>query len=355
VIIPHSPKDFTTAGSVTDLNHGFVACCHIILRIALHLPAYSINVKTPAADVRAPGPKMRPKRFIGGSMVASMTAFARKQAEYDWGTLVWEIRSVNHRYLEPGIRIPDMLKSIEPAVRDALRKAISRGKVECQVRFQTRHTDAGNEVLNMALVEKLTLLSQQITARSAVSTPLSAADILRWPGALQEEEIDTDAMQNDALVLLGETLSDFTASRQREGEELRQMIQQRLNGIRGIVQSVRARLPDILAKQQEATQAKLAAFQVALEPGRLEQEVVLLAQKSDVDEELDRLNTHLTEVERVLGTDEPIGRRLDFLMQELNREANTLSSKSIVAETTLSAVELKVLIEQMREQIQNIE
>nr|WP_294135889.1 YicC/YloC family endoribonuclease [Pseudohongiella sp.] len=284
-----------------------------------------------------------------------MTAFARRQAEYDWGTLVWEIRSVNHRYLEPGIRIPDMLKPIEPAVRDALRKSISRGKVDCQLRFQIRQKDAGNEELNLTLVKKLTQLSQQVTALNAASAPLSAADILRWPGALQEQEIDTDAMQGDALVLLADTLNDFTASRLREGDELRQMIQQRLNGIRVIVQSVRERLPHILAKQQEATRAKLAAFRIELEPSRLEQEVVLLAQKSDVDEELDRLNTHLTEVERVLGTDEPIGRRLDFLMQELNREANTLSSKSIVAETTLNAVELKVLIEQMREQIQNIE
>lgn len=288
-------------------------------------------------------------------MVASMTAFARKQAEYDWGTLVWEIRSVNHRYLEPGIRIPDMLKPIEPAVREALRKSISRGKVDCQVRFQVRHQANGNEELNVALVEKLAALSQQVTGMSAASAPLSAADILRWPGTLQEEEIDADAMQKDALVLLGEALGDFADARQREGEELKQMIQQRLNAIREIVQTVRNRLPEILAIQQDNIRTRLASFQIELEPGRLEQEVVLLAQKSDVDEELDRLNTHLGEVERVLATREPIGRRLDFLMQELNREANTLSSKSIVAETTLNAVELKVLIEQMREQIQNIE
>jgi uncharacterized protein (TIGR00255 family) len=288
-------------------------------------------------------------------MVASMTAFARKQAEYEWGTLVWEIRSVNHRYLEPGIRIPDTLKPIEPAVRESLRKAISRGKVDCQLRFQVRHKDSGNEELNVVLVKRLASLSQQITALSAGATPLSAADILRWPGALQEEEIDLDTMQKDALVLLGETLGEFSSARRREGDELRQMIQQRLDAIRVIVQTVRERLPEILAKQQDNIRTRLAAFQVELDPGRLEQEVVLLAQKSDVDEELDRLNTHLGEVERVLGTREPIGRRLDFLMQELNREANTLSSKSIVAETTLNAVELKVLIEQMREQIQNIE
>jgi uncharacterized protein (TIGR00255 family) len=288
-------------------------------------------------------------------MVASMTAFSRKQAEYDWGTLVWEIRSVNHRYLEPGIRIPDMLKPIEPSVREALRKSISRGKVDCQLRFQTRHADNDSAELNVALVERLTSLSQQITALSAASAPLSAADILRWPGALLEHEVDVETMQKDALVLLGEALSDFSDARQREGDELRQMIQQRLEAIRVIVRTVRERLPEILRKQQENVRARLASFQIELEPGRLEQEVVLLAQKSDVDEELDRLTTHLTEVERVLGTNEPIGRRLDFLMQELNREANTLSSKSIVAETTLNAVELKVLIEQMREQVQNIE
>lgn len=288
-------------------------------------------------------------------MVASMTAFARKQAEYDWGTLVWEIRSVNHRYLESGIRVPELLKPIEPAVRDALRKSISRGKVDCQLRIHPRHSEGGDEELNVTLVERLSRLSQQVADINSAATPLSMAEILRWPGALQEQELDGNSIQADALAMLDETLASFTESRQREGAELRQMIQQRLDAIRNIVSSVRNRLPEILVKQQDNIRARLEAFRIDLDPARLEQEIVLLAQKSDVDEELDRLGTHLTEVERVLGTSEPIGRRLDFLMQELNREANTLSSKSIVAETTLNAVELKVLIEQMREQIQNIE
>lgn len=288
-------------------------------------------------------------------MVASMTAFARKQTEYEWGTLIWEIRSVNHRYLEPGLRIPDMVRAIEPQVRDALRKAISRGKVDCQLRIQLASNDSGNENLNDALVKKLLHLSAQVRAVSHDATNLSVAEILRWPGVLQEQELDTNTLQADALALLQETLKEFDASRQREGEELSQLIRQRLQSVREIVQSIRERLPEILLRQQDNIRTRLDAFKTELDPARLEQEIVLLAQKADVDEELDRLNTHVTEVERVLSTREPIGRRLDFLMQELNREANTLSSKSIVAETTLNAVELKVLIEQMREQIQNIE
>lgn len=288
-------------------------------------------------------------------MVASMTAFARKQTEYEWGTLIWEIRSVNHRYLEPGLRIPDMVRAIEPQVRDALRKAISRGKVDCQLRIQLTNNEGGNENLNDALVKKLLHLSAHVRSVSHDASHLSVAEILRWPGVLQEQELDTNSLQADALALLKETLTDFDASRQREGEELSQLIRQRLYSVRDIVKSIRERLPEILLRQQDNIRTRLDAFLTELDPARLEQEIVLLAQKADVDEELDRLFTHVSEVERVLGTNEPIGRRLDFLMQELNREANTLSSKSIVAETTLNAVELKVLIEQMREQVQNIE
>ena len=288
-------------------------------------------------------------------MVASMTAFARKQKEYDWGTLSWEIRSVNHRYLEPGIRVPDMLRPIEPAVRDALRKAIARGKVDCQVRFQSREEDQYATDLNTDLVVQLNNLTTQVLHLAPSTAPLSAADILKWPGVVKERELDTGGIQSDAMALLTETLSEFNIARQREGEELATLIRQRLAAIQDIVNAIRERLPEILVRQQENIRLRLDAFRTELDPARLEQEIVLLAQKADVDEELDRLSTHVREVERVLGTNEPIGRRLDFLMQELNREANTLSSKSIVAETTLNAVELKVLIEQMREQVQNIE
>ena len=288
-------------------------------------------------------------------MVASMTAFARKQTEFDWGTMSWEIRSVNHRYLEPGIRVPDSLRVLEPIVRDMLRRTLSRGKIDIQLRV-TGKADAGsNQALNGELVSKLNALSQQVLDLCPGTQPLRVTDVLRWPGVLEETGPDDESLQADALTLLQETLKDFADSRRREGDELAQLIRQRLDAIREIVLGIRQRLPEILQRQQDNIRLRLDNFKIELDPARLEQEIVLLANKSDVDEELDRLLTHVTEVERVLKTNEPIGRRLDFLMQELNREANTLSSKSIVAETTLNAVELKVLIEQMREQVQNIE
>lgn len=288
-------------------------------------------------------------------MTASMTAFARKQRDYDWGTISCEIRSVNHRYLEPSLRIPDILRPLEPAVRERLRKKLSRGKIDLQVRLQFADEQKNQLTLNTDSARQLTELDRQVRAINPAAAPLCAADILRWPGILLEPQVDTDGLQAEALDLLDETLVDFSAAREREGAELAQLILQRLAAIREIVNNVRQRLPDILARQQENIRSRLDAFKLELEPTRLEQEMVLLAHKSDVDEELDRLNTHVTEVERVLNTREPIGRRLDFLLQELNREANTLSSKSIVVETTFEAVELKVLIEQIREQVQNIE
>lgn len=288
-------------------------------------------------------------------MVASMTAFARKQTEFDWGTMSWEIRSVNHRFLEPGIRVPDSLRVLEPIVRDMLRRTLSRGKIDIQLRVTGKVDTAGNQALNTDLVAKLNTLNQQVLQQCPGTQPLRVNDVLRWPGVLEETGPDDECLKADALALLQQTLKEFGESRQREGEELSQLIRQRLHAIRDIVFSIRQRLPEILNRQQENIRARLDTFKLELDPARLEQEIVLLAHKSDVDEELDRLLTHVSEVERVLKTDEPVGRRLDFLMQELNREANTLSSKSIVAETTLNAVELKVLIEQMREQVQNIE
>lgn len=288
-------------------------------------------------------------------MVASMTAFARKQKEFNWGTMSWEIRSVNHRFMEPGIRVPDNLRILEPAVRDQLRKRFTRGKIDIQLRVQGKADQDASQAINTNLANKLNTLSQQVLALCPDAQPLRVSDVLRWPGILEESGPDDESLQQDALALLEETIEEFAESRQREGEELNQLIQQRLHAIREIVLAIRKRLPDILARQQDNIRLRLETFKLELDSNRLEQEMVLLANKSDVDEELDRLLTHVTEVQRVLKTNEPIGRRLDFLMQELNREANTLSSKSIVAETTLNAVELKVLIEQMREQIQNIE
>ncbi|MEX1198818.1 MAG: YicC/YloC family endoribonuclease [Pseudohongiellaceae bacterium] len=288
-------------------------------------------------------------------MVASMTAFARQQQEHPWGTLSWEIRALNHRYLEAGIRVPEMLRPLEPKVRELLRQRISRGKVDCQLRFQPAGQGERGASLNEEMLEALRTLDQQIRKVHPEAASLSVSDLLKWPGVLQEPEPDVDDIASHALKQFHTTLEAFVEARQREGGELATAIEKRLDAISGIVVAVREQLPDILARQKTLLVERLGELREELDPARLEQEIALLAQKSDVDEELDRLDAHITEVRRVLTLSEPIGRRLDFLMQELNREANTLSSKSVVAETTRQAVELKVLIEQMREQVQNIE
>ncbi|MDX1490985.1 MAG: YicC/YloC family endoribonuclease [Pseudohongiellaceae bacterium] len=289
-------------------------------------------------------------------MALSMTAFARKQSACSAGTLAWEIRSVNHRYLETSLRLPEAFRSLEPLIRDALRKSLGRGKIDCQLRLEQSDQTPNDYKIDAALVTKLNDASGQILSLTGGGAPLSVMEIMKWPGVMQEQESqDTDDLDAIAMDLFNETLTELIAARAREGEELHSIVSKRIKAIRDIVSCVRERMPKILSKQREALIERLAGLEVELDPSRLEQEVVLSAQKADVAEELDRLETHLNEVERVLDLKEPSGRRLDFLMQELNREANTLSSKSIVAETTLNAVDLKVLIEQMREQIQNIE
>lgn len=293
-------------------------------------------------------------------MVHSMTAFTRQQLDKDYGSLAWEIRSVNHRYLEVSVRLPESLRALENTVRDALRQHLSRGKVECQLRLQTEAANGGGEMevdegLATQLIDaaqRLNGLAQDSGARLA---ELSITELLRWPGVVGSRALDTAAIQKDALALFDTALADLVATRQREGSELTAFISQRCEAIRALVAELRVMMPEILEKQRTSLLERVEALAVELEPTRLEQEIALLTQKADVDEELDRLGAHINEVERVLTTDEQKGRRLDFLMQELNREANTLSSKSIVVETTRSAVDLKVLIEQMREQIQNIE
>ncbi|OMH28092.1 YicC/YloC family endoribonuclease [Motiliproteus sp. MSK22-1] len=288
-------------------------------------------------------------------MTRSMTAFARQQSEHSWGTLIWEIRSVNHRYLEPMLRLPESFRELEGGLRETLRKRLQRGKVDCTLRFSpSERTDAQLSV-NLELATQLRDAAQQVTNLLADPAPLDPLDVLRWPGVLAETQVDMKAVQKEALTLFDQAIAELIENRQREGLELEQLVNQRLDAISEVVIQVRAKLPEILTKQRENILNRLEEAKVELDPNRVEQELVLLAQKADVDEELDRLDTHVTEVQRVLKQKGPVGRRLDFLMQELNREANTLSSKSIVAETTQCAVELKVLIEQMREQIQNIE
>jgi uncharacterized protein (TIGR00255 family) len=289
-------------------------------------------------------------------MPRSMTGFARREAKLPWGTLVWEIRSVNHRYLEPSFRLPEDFREIEPQLRDAMRKALQRGKVEASLSVQWEQEGESELGINLTKVAQLTKASQQINGLlGAAAAPVNALDILRWPGVIQKQELDREALHKSALELFESALQGLIEHRTREGAELEQLILNRLDSVSVQVANVRARMPEILAAQREKLQTKLAALQVELDPERLEQEIVLLAQKADVDEELDRLDTHVIEVKRSLKQTDSLGRRLDFLMQELNREANTLSSKSVVSETTQAAVELKVLIEQMREQVQNIE
>lgn len=288
-------------------------------------------------------------------MTASMTAFSRQEATYDWGTISWEVRSVNQRYLEPNFRLPDNFRELEFPLRDVLRKKLNRGKLECQLRLQTVDKAASSLSINAENAQALATAIQQLdTWFDDIRTP-TPLQILQWPGILTDAGVDADMMKKAVTDLFQKSVDELIEVRLREGQQLQQIIEQRLDSIDAIVVEVQAKLPDIIAAQKQNLLDKLAEAKAELDPMRVEAEIVLLAQKADVAEELDRLKTHTKEVRRQLQQKGPIGRRLDFLMQELNREANTLSSKSIVVETTQSAVELKVLIEQMREQIQNIE
>jgi uncharacterized protein (TIGR00255 family) len=289
-------------------------------------------------------------------MPRSMTGFARREIKLPWGTLVWEIRSVNHRYLEPSFRLHEDFREIEPQLRDAMRKLLQRGKVEASLFVHWEHEGENELGINEARADQIARAAQQINRQLGDSAaPINALDILKWPGVIQKQELNRDELHQAAVQLFDQALEGLIEHRSREGAELEQLILQRLNAVSEQVVKVRQLMPGILAAQREKLQNKIAALQIELDPERLEQEIALLAQKADVDEELDRLDTHVIEVKRSLKQTDSLGRRLDFLMQELNREANTLSSKSVVSETTQTAVELKVLIEQMREQVQNIE
>ncbi|MCP8689003.1 YicC/YloC family endoribonuclease [Marinobacterium sedimentorum] len=287
-------------------------------------------------------------------MTRSMTAFTRQETQGEWGSLVWEIRSVNHRYLEPHLRLPDSLRELEGSLREKLRQSLSRGKVECTLRF-VPETQQQTLSVDRQYAAQLVAAAQELGQMISDRQPINPLEVLRWPGVLLESELDMDAVKKSAMKLFNTALDDLAQGRGREGAELALLIAQRLDSIEQVVAQVRGRLPEILQAQRNNLRNRLTELRAELDETRIEQEIALLAQKADVDEELDRLSTHVQEVRRVLKQKDPIGRRLDFLMQELNREANTLSSKSIVADTTQCAVELKVLIEQMREQIQNIE
>ncbi len=284
-----------------------------------------------------------------------MTAFARQPLKASWGNAHWEIRSVNQRYLETNFRLPESFRSMEFSLRNALRKRLQRGKVDVSLRVEYSPTDADAISINDVLAKQLVQAHQKLQQISNEDQSLNITDLMRWPGLIQMTELDTSAVEKELLGAFDEAISALINMRQREGESLAQIIQARLEGVTEQVVRVRGCMPDIIKWQRDRITTRFEDAKVELEPERLEQEMVMLAQKVDVDEELDRLETHIKEVSRLTKKGGTIGRRLDFLMQELNREANTLGSKSISAETTAASVEIKVLIEQMREQIQNIE
>ena len=288
-------------------------------------------------------------------MIRSMTAFARRERRGEWGTLTWELRSLNHRYLEVMVRLPEDLRGLEGQVRERLAARLQRGKVECSLRFRRDPGAAGGLSLNQDLARQVLDLSAQVLALAPELRPIGAMQVLGWPGVVEQAELDLAPVNSAALALLDEAVDELVTTREREGDGLRTVIEQRLTAMSALVAQVREQLPQIRDALRQRLEARLAELDISADPGRLEQELVLQLQKIDVDEELDRLQTHVAEIGAVLDRDEAVGRRLDFLMQELNRESNTLGSKSAAVETTSAAVELKVLIEQMREQVQNIE
>jgi len=288
-------------------------------------------------------------------MIYSMTAYARKEVKAEWGSAVWEIRSVNQRYLETYFRLPEQFRGLEPLLRDRFRKRLARGKVECSLRFEANPAASAELSINEALANQVIKAANQVMHMTGELSRINPFQVMQWPGVMETPEQDMDAINKDLLLAFDDALSDFIEARGREGDNMKALIEQRLSAISEEVVKVRARMPEILEWQRERLVNKFEEAKVELEPSRVEQELILLAQKSDVAEELDRLDSHVKEANNILKKGGACGRRLDFMMQEFNRESNTLASKSISTDITSSGVELKVLIEQMREQIQNIE
>ncbi|TQV73741.1 YicC family protein [Aliikangiella marina] len=288
-------------------------------------------------------------------MIRSMTAFARQPIEKTWGTGAWEIRSVNSRFLETNFRLPEAYRYLEFKLREKLRKKLQRGKVDCSLRIDTANSETGDLTIDKALVKSLFKSYEELELITGVTQQPNLTRFLSWPGVIQSAEVDSEQMEAELLAELDAGIDQLIQMREREGNSLADIINQRLQGMTEQVALVRKEMPEIIQWQKNKILSRFEEAQVELEEQRLEQEMVLIAQKIDVDEELDRLDTHIHEVGRLIKKGGSVGRRLDFLMQELNREANTLGSKSINAKTTAASVELKVLIEQMREQIQNIE
>lgn len=291
-------------------------------------------------------------------MIRSMTAFATLERAFEGGALVAELRAVNHRFLELGLRLPEELRALEPALRERIASRIGRGKLDFSLRLRAGESE-GELKANPRVVAQLSELALDFGARfPGLHTELGA--LLQFPGVLQNKAFDADVLQAEALALLDALLDQFVAAREREGAKLAAVINERVDAIAARAADARELMPQIRAGQRQKLETRLAdlaqpASSYQFESGRLEQELVLWLQKLDVDEELDRLDSHVKEIRRVLQQREPVGRRLDFLLQEFNREANTFGSKSVDVRTTNLAVELKVLIDQIREQVQNIE
>ena len=284
-----------------------------------------------------------------------MTGFARQSADTAAGTMTWELRAVNHRFLEVQFRLPEELRPQEQAFKQQVASKLRRGKVDCALHFNRTFNQQDELKLNSDMVELLGTRVTEIQNALPNATSPAALDILRWPGVIAESELDAEPLADDAGKLLDAALHSMVEMRQSEGARIHEMLTSRCDDVSAIASTVRERLPDVLAAAHAKQRERIDKLDIEADPARLEVELALIAQKLDVDEELDRLDSHITEIRQVLSSDEAVGRRLDFLMQELNREANTLGSKSADAETTKAAVELKVLIEQMREQIQNVE
>jgi uncharacterized protein (TIGR00255 family) len=287
-------------------------------------------------------------------MIRSMTAFASAERDTGHGKLSIELRSVNHRYLEVSPRLPEELRSLEPQLRERVAARVQRGKVDLTIRLKPNDAAAAALTLDGELVDRLAQTAHELAARFPNFT-VDFANVLGWPGVLRERTSDHESLKAETMALLDGALGDFVDTRGREGARLGGFIGERLDGIERIVADVRGHLPDVRAATRARLDQKLAEIKQPVDPGRIEQEIVLSLSRMDVDEELDRLSAHVSEARRILKLGDAVGRRLDFLMQEFNREANTLGSKAADPRTTNAAVELKVLIEQMREQVQNIE
>ncbi len=288
-------------------------------------------------------------------MIRSMTGFARQETQTDWGSLSVEMRTVNHRFLEPNFRLPEELRPVEPELRKLLATRLGRGKVDVSVRLRYLHRAGDALEVNEELAAALVSAAGRIADTIDEPAPIDPVDILRWPGVAVEPQRDVRPVQRAAVALVSDALNALDESRRAEGARIHDMLTARLDGIDELVTGVRQRLPAVRQAMRDKLVERLSQLPLDGDDVRLEQELVLHAQKMDVDEELDRLGSHVAEVRDVLGRGEPVGRRLDFLMQEFNRESNTLASKAQDAETTRAAVDLKVLVEQMREQVQNVE